>query len=329
MFRRRSEDNGEEDSKKDLFGPVADLMVGVVFLFIIILIALSLSIKEKNGVSYEEYQAKVRELQALRKEVVVLRSENERLRKDYDEVVSWLRYFDARERQLAEVVRFVKTGPLLSLLEKLTQADETRTLILSDLRSRLTALNVDVIVDPENGTIRLPSSKLFEVGRADPTPEGREVLQRLGSALQEILPCHLGAGGTSASCGKQGGVRLLNAVYVEGHTDAAVFSSPSGRHRDNWDLSAARAIEAFKLMRDFHPGLKTLKNADGEALLGVSGYAETRPSGKELAQRMDERIREQDRRIELRLTMSADEKAIGRILDDLRGMVEKLDVSPR
>ena len=49
------------------------------------------------------------------------------------------------------------------------------------------------------------------------------------------------------------------------------------RFRDNWDLSAARAIEAFKIVSAADPRVPGLRNTDGQALLGVSGYAETRP----------------------------------------------------
>ena len=41
MFRRLPASLPSED-RKDLFGPVADLMVGVVFIFIILLLGLSL-----------------------------------------------------------------------------------------------------------------------------------------------------------------------------------------------------------------------------------------------------------------------------------------------
>ena len=45
MFSRSSQ-SAETEEKKDIFAPVADLMVGVVFIFIIMVMALSLLIME-------------------------------------------------------------------------------------------------------------------------------------------------------------------------------------------------------------------------------------------------------------------------------------------
>ena len=47
MFTRAAPAEQEED-RKDVFGPVADMMVGVVFIFIIMLIALSLARADAN-----------------------------------------------------------------------------------------------------------------------------------------------------------------------------------------------------------------------------------------------------------------------------------------
>jgi hypothetical protein len=65
MFRRLAGHHEDED-RKDIFAPVADLMVGVVFIFIILMIALSLNLQSEERVPKADYDAKVAEVQALR-----------------------------------------------------------------------------------------------------------------------------------------------------------------------------------------------------------------------------------------------------------------------
>jgi hypothetical protein len=70
-----------------------------------------------------------------------------------------------------------------------------------------------------------------------------------------------------------------------------------------------------------------LKNADGQALIGVSGYAETRPvqQGMTDQEGMNGQVREIDRRIEVRLVMAVDKEEVQTTLKDLRERLEKLD----
>ena len=88
------------------------------------------------------------------------------------------------------------------------------------------------------------------------------------------MPCYLASAARPANCPPEDGAGVLSAIYIEGHTDASPFRNTVDRFRDNWDLSAARAIEAFKIIS---PRLSGLRNGDGKALVGVSGYAANTP----------------------------------------------------
>ena len=68
----------------------------------------------------------------------------------------------ASRQRLAEFVRYVQTTGVVPILARLAEANERRTEILEKLRERLIAGNIQVDVDLENGTLRLPSTKLFE-----------------------------------------------------------------------------------------------------------------------------------------------------------------------
>ena len=115
--------------------------------------------------------------------------------------------------------------------------------------------------------------------------------------------------------------------YISKGCSSAPFRNIVDRFRDNWDLSAARAIEAFKIVSASDPRIPILRNGDGKALIGVSGYAETRPvhEGLSILDRMVDQEREIDRRIEVRLVMSVDKEEVQATLKDLRERLERLD----
>jgi chemotaxis protein MotB len=130
---------------------------------------------------------------------------------------------------------------------------------------------------------------------------------------------------TRPDCRAVADVSRLSAVYVEGHTDVAPFVGAKGRFRDNWDLSAGRAIEAYKLMTAQFDALKNLKNKDGDALLGVSGYADTRPVVRDAVDRKLPEYADQDRRIEVRVIMSSNEQLVSSVLNELNSRLRDID----
>ena len=68
MFSRSSQP-AETEEKKDIFAPVADLMVGVVFIFIIIVMALSLLIMKDSvpRAAFDRLEKRLTETEASRK----------------------------------------------------------------------------------------------------------------------------------------------------------------------------------------------------------------------------------------------------------------------
>jgi flagellar motor protein MotB len=94
---------------------------------------------------------------------------------------------------------------------------------------------------------------------------------------------------------------MLDAVFVEGHTDDIPVGTQN-RFRDNWELSAQRAIETYKELKSIEPTLDELINeesVDGipQKLFSVAGYGEFRPrksndteEGKQANRRIDLRF---------------------------------------
>jgi chemotaxis protein MotB len=202
---------------------------------------------------------------------------------------------------------------MASATRELTEADLARREMLRDLATALQG-RLPVTVDEENGTLQLGDDVLFPKGAADAYPEALPKLHMLGQALDRVLPCYAKSAEDDplAQCTDKRKGRL-EAVYVEGHTDATPIRT--ARFPSNWDLSAARASETFNRLVDSYPGLGQLRNDRNERLIGVSGYGEVRPvdeSGSEDGMK-------KNRRIELRFIMvSPGSPELHGLLDQIR-----------
>jgi flagellar motor protein MotB len=311
----------DDEEKKDVFAPVADLMVGVVFIFIVMIMALSLVMMD-DAVPRATYNLAVKELNDTRIERDALVVERDALKAERDAL-------KARARQLADFVTYLRTQGVVPLLDRLAEADATRAKILQMLKNRLAEAGVNVEADFRSGVLRLPTGNLFPSAQADPTPYGREVIRILGVTLADTVPCFLP--GAAPGCPPLSAGNVLNAVYIEGHTDSAAFHGEANGFHDNWDLSAARAIEAYRIVRESDGRIPVLKNGEGKSLLGVSGYADTRPVTEGLTekQRSDKTVMETDRRIEVRLIMAVNRDEVEKTLRDLNQRLDGLNAGAR
>jgi len=184
-------------------------------------------------------------------------------------------------------------------VSELTESDQARREMLRDLVRALDSA-LPVTIDEANGTLQLGGDVLFPKGAADAYPEALPKLALLAKALNRVLPCYALAGDHRApeGCNAQHKGRL-DAVYIEGHTDATPVKT--ARFQNNWELSAARASVTFNKLIDAAPALAVLANDRGERLIGVSGYGEYRPVDSGTG----EAAMQKNRRIELRFVMVA------------------------
>ena len=115
----------EAEEKKDVFAPVADLMVGVVFIFIILVLALSLRIMSdvQNAVPksvYEEQKAKADSLEEkLTKANVLIADLTLQRDRAREEAVVQSNRADreyASRQRLAEFVRYVQSTGVVPVL---------------------------------------------------------------------------------------------------------------------------------------------------------------------------------------------------------------------
>lgn len=245
---------------------VSDLMSGLLFIFLLTLVAFIVNFQDAT-----DKQETARELAI----------SNERLAK--------------LERDQAQIER----DRLRTVRDDLTNARRMRSEMLEDLRHRLDALGIRVEVDHDNGVLRLTENAVaFATARADLVVSEREKLSKIGSALLGVLPCYSGHPPPECPSQKAG---KLEAVFIEGHTDnRPLASAGSGPVRDNWELSAERAIYTYRQLTQDRAGLGGLTNALGQPLFSVSGYGEGRP----VVPHREPTDEPRNRRIDLRFIMS-------------------------
>ena len=124
--------------------------------------------------------------------------------------------------------------------------------------------------DAHRGVVRFKSDATFAPGSADLTPKGKQAAKKLAA----ILSSKSGAG---------------YELMVAGHTDGTPISKPStikAGHKDNWHLSAHRAIAVGKVLQGNHVHPKRM---------AMVGYADHRP----VASNATDAGRAQNRRVEV------------------------------
>ena len=187
---------------------------------------------------------------------------------------------------------------LKSTEAKTTGNYETRKEILKQIEKELASQGVKVILDLENGILRLPEEVLFDSGRADIKERGQDALKKLHGAFAIILPCYVETSDINKDKCNNERQNYIDTIFIEGHTDNIPIQTV--RYKSNWDLSAARAIETFQILSSHKPKLDALRNSFNKPIFSVSGYADTRGTESNNS----DIGRRKNRRIDIRFVMS-------------------------
>lgn len=189
-----------------------------------------------------------------------------------------------------------------ALEDELGGREDQRAQLLRRLKAELAQADVPVEIDEKNGVLHLPETVLFASGSADLGDRGRAALTRLAGLLARELPCYGQLSGRGNDC-PDGSEPMLEAVYVEGHTDNVPIAT--ARFADNWSLSSERSIKTYRSMVQAAPSLEAIRNASGNAtLFGVSAYAAQRP----IVDNATDSGRARNRRIDVRFLISPPSK---------------------
>src|SRR5262245_39605593 len=172
----------------------------------------------------------------------------------------------AKERQRRQQVAEDRSEQL----RKLKSIEKDRDQVLEGLQQSLKDRGVEVLINREEGVLRLPESMLFKKNDADLTPASANTIASLVAALGDVLPCFaLGARAPLAPCRSDGSI--IEAILIEGHTDADALA-PGHRLVNNLLLSAVRAANTFSALVKLDSGLLEFRNEHGQPVLGLSGY---------------------------------------------------------
>ncbi|WKZ66864.1 MAG: flagellar motor protein MotB [Flavobacteriales bacterium] len=152
-----------------------------------------------------------------------------------------------------------------TLQEALTKKDSVTLALVVSLKSSLGNLNdTDVVVNVEKSVvfISLSDKMLFRSGSTELSPRAREVLAKVATVLND---------------------KPEMEVLVEGHTDNVPISRDC--FRDNWDLSASRAVTITRvLQRDYNvdPARITAAGRSEYVPLAANDTAEGRSANRRI-----------------------------------------------
>lgn len=179
--------------------------------------------------------------------------------------------------------------------------DNTRRMqsqLLQSIKEELAKRGIQVVVVHNQGVLRLSEDAIrFRSGSDALDVREQAKLGQIADVLAEVLPCYTALPPEGLSCAEET-VGKLESVFIEGHTD----NQPVARgfkFSDNWELSARRAIAAYRVLETVAPSLIALRNPDGDPLFSVSGYGAGRPVNEHVAPTPDA----ENRRIDLRFIM--------------------------
>ncbi|MDW3048244.1 OmpA family protein [Vibrio sp. Vb1554] len=162
------------------------------------------------------------------------------------------------------------------VVRKLTNTEQVRNELLQTLKDRLAKEKIEVEIDKHHGVLRLTEKAvLFKTAADTLSDHYTNNLKIISSVLNKVIPCYAGNPPNDFSCTNLSQTRgKIDAIFIEGHTDNVPMRS--SRMKDNWELSANRAIAAYRLVVP-NSVLEDLRNTSGQPIFSVSGYGEGRP----------------------------------------------------
>jgi len=222
-------------------------------------------------VSTGTFEAKEAELAAAAKDRDGLKQENAKLQAQIDELKKNLADLKAYGKGKADEAGRLEAGmdslqKRLDELEKQKRAAEAREAMFRSLADKLRAMvdagQIKVTVRNGRMLLVLPNDILFDSGKTELKPEGKDAIAKVAKVL----------------------ATMDRHFLVAGHTDNLPIKTK--KFQSNWELSTQRALEVVRLLID---------NGMKPSQVGAAGYAEYDPA----ADNATEAGQKQNRRIEI------------------------------
>lgn len=253
-----------------------------------------------------------RQIEILDQKIAELEEQIARLKANVTSLTDDLARAEAeRDRLAAELAQAkskiagleTRVAELETELDKLRQPDPLETYINQSLAERRRILEqlrdkisidfpeLKVVLSEESDALRFQGDGLFRSGSARLRPDRIAFVETVAAKLEELLPCYTLGQQSRHRSDCNSGFALIEAVQIEGHTDA------DGGDMTNLSLSTARANDTFRAMTEHEPMLVDHLNFKGQPVLSVAGYGKMRPvadngtvEGKASNRRIDLRI---------------------------------------
>lgn len=289
-MRGNSRRRQHEDEEESAFVSMTDLTVSFLFIIMILLAYSASKMSSSQTVPKASYDAVVAQRDTLLLEKARL---GEQLRQALQTSEERRQRIDELERRIAELERrLAEKNPLEAYM---AQVSDLRRKVLEGLQAQLKVdfPDLQVVVSEQMDALRFKGDGLFESGQSRLSQGKPDIVRRIASRLNEILPCYtLGRQARwQTGCNDVGAV--IEAVQIEGHTDI------TGNENANFTLSTERANTTFFVMKEREPALTQHRNLRDQPVMSVAGYGAMRP----IVDNGTPEGRATNRRIDLRIIM--------------------------
>ena len=269
---RHYSSGGDEDSNPYWIS-FADIMAGLLVLFILAAIALIVALMTQ-------------------KHELMVQQES------FDEMVKVKEKEFEQQQQLVDNLQKTVIEQRRRFEEDVHAAEGARRDILYEIQDELRERGVNVLVSDNETVLRIPEDVLsFDRAKWDLTEQYSSSVAEIGEVLHSVITKK--TNGVSRE-------QFLDTVFVEGHTDSSPFKGFLGYEYGNWPLSSLRAITVWDFWNSEMPidaRLGDIDNHDGRRLFSVSGYADTRPDKDTESSPNSLESRRKNRRIDIRITV--------------------------
>lgn len=223
------------------------------------------TLKESSRIEQEKLQQEIAALQArkdgLDKDLAALRQDKQNAE---TEIASLNDKLAQLQRQSAEIAAQKDA--------EIQQLKGTYERLVKDLKGEIEKGEIKVTQIRDKLTVNLVEKILFDSGRAEVKPQGREILKKVGNILKNVQD---------------------KDIRIEGYTDnVPIGETLRQKFPTNWELSTQRATNVLRFLQDE-------AGVDGGRLV-AAGYGEYRP----IAGNDTPEGRAQNRRIEIVLVPS-------------------------
>jgi flagellar motor protein MotB len=274
------------EDEESAFVSMTDMTVSFLLIVILLLAFFASQYSEKGTVPRSRYDARVAEVAKLEDDLVIKQAE-----------------INAKETEIKALTkRIAELEELLSKLKKYDPLEAYLTITAIERRKILETLqeqlkidfpDLQVVISEESDALRFQGDGLFSSGSSELRSDRRAIVESIATRLDKILPCYtVGIRSVwSAGCNSSGAI--IEAVQIEGHTDA------DGGDISNLVLSTDRANSTFTAMIAQEADLVDHLNFRKQPVLSVAGYGKMRP----IAANNSEESKATNRRIDLRIIM--------------------------